>query len=221
MLAKLEINASPFVGIFCCVSDTLAVMPWDISNKTASELARILGVKPVKTTIGGSALIGALLTMNSHGALVTDIITDEELERLKSVIDTEMISDPLNAVGNNVLTNDNGALVHRGFKSSTIELIEDTLNVEVARGTIAKLKTVGTAAIATNRGVLCHPKATVEDIEFMKTLFKVPVSRGTVNFGMGYVGAGALANSKGAVAGPETTGIELGRIEDALDLIED
>jgi len=42
------------------------------------------------------------------------------------------------------------------------------------------------------------------------------VDVGTVNFGSPLVGSGILANSRGYVAGDETTGPELGRIEDAL-----
>lgn len=47
----------------------------------------------------------------------------------------------------------------------------------------------------------------------------MPVSIGTVNHGVPYVGAGMVANGKGAIMGSKTTGIEMGRIEDALDLI--
>ncbi|RLI16358.1 translation initiation factor IF-6, partial [Candidatus Bathyarchaeota archaeon] len=36
------------------------------------------------------------------------------------------------------------------------------------------------------------------------------------NFGVPLIGAGLLANSKGYAAGAETTGYELGRIEEAL-----
>ena len=42
---------------------------------------------------------------------------------------------------------------------------------------------------------------------------------GTVNLGSPLVGSGLLANSYGYLAGDETTGPELGRIEDALDFL--
>jgi translation initiation factor 6 len=41
---------------------------------------------------------------------------------------------------------------------------------------------------------------------------------GTVNFGMPLVGAGVVSSSNGAVCGQQSTGIELGRIEEALKL---
>ena len=42
--------------------------------------------------------------------------------------------------------------------------------------------------------------------------------RTTVNHGVRSVGAGIIANSKGAVVGDQTTPIEMGKIEDALVL---
>ena len=42
---------------------------------------------------------------------------------------------------------------------------------------------------------------------------------GTACFGSPYVGAGICASNNGAIAGTETTGPEMNRIEDALGLI--
>ena len=52
----------------------------------------------------------------------------------------------------------------------------------------------------------------------MREVLKVDVQRSTVNHGSKYIGAGILANSKGALVGDETTPIEMGRIEDGLSL---
>ena len=78
------------------------------------------------------------------------------------------------------------------------------------------MKNAGMAGIATNKGVLVHPKASQEEISVIEELFALPVDIGTVNFGSPLVGSGLIANSKGYVAGEETTGPELSRIEDAL-----
>jgi len=53
----------------------------------------------------------------------------------------------------------------------------------------------------------------------LEELFELPVDVGTVNLGSPLVGSGLLANSYGYLAGDETTGPELGRIEDALDFL--
>ena len=48
-------------------------------------------------------------------------------------------------------------------------------------------------------------------------IFKVKVITGTVNHGVPLIGSGLIANSYGAIVGNITTGIELGRIEEALN----
>ncbi len=52
----------------------------------------------------------------------------------------------------------------------------------------------------------------------MEEVLGVSVMEGTVNFGMPLVGAGVMASSKGAVCGRQSTGVELGRVEEALKL---
>ena len=52
----------------------------------------------------------------------------------------------------------------------------------------------------------------------MQEILDVPVMEGTVNFGMPLVGAGVITSSKGAVCGRQSTGVELGRVEEALKL---
>jgi translation initiation factor 6 len=71
-------------------------------------------------------------------------------------------------------------------------------------------------SVVTNRGVLAHPRMTDAELAELEDLFGLPVDVGTVNFGSPLVGSGVLANCRGYVAGDETTGPELGRIEDAL-----
>jgi translation initiation factor 6 len=75
------------------------------------------------------------------------------------------------------------------------------------------------AAYATNKGVLAHPKATEAELAKLDEMFDVPVNIGTVNYGSPLVGSALLANTKGYVVGTESTGIELGRIEDSLGFV--
>jgi translation initiation factor 6 len=105
-------------------------------------------------------------------------------------------------------------------QTGTIEAISRTLNVEVYRGTIAGIKNVGMAGVVTNKGLLVHPRVTSSEREILEKIFDLPVSIGTTNFGTQMLGSGILANSNGYLAGSETTGHELGRIEEALGFIK-
>jgi translation initiation factor 6 len=111
-------------------------------------------------------------------------------------------------------------MVHPDMKEKSIKNIKETLKVPVFKGTIAGLKTVGMAAFVTNKGLLCHPKVLEEEKRNLEKLFNVPVMIGTVNHGSPIIGSGLVANTKGAIIGKNTTGIEMGRIEEALGFLD-
>ena len=79
---------------------------------------------------------------------------------------------------------------------------------------------MGTAAFATNKGVLVHPLTSDSELGFIKKAMGAPARIGTVNHGHGFVGAGIAANQNGVATGSRTTGIELGRIDEALGFLD-
>ena len=158
MLAQLDLNGNPYIGVFCAVNENFGFVPRITSKKEIKEIERVLEVKIIKTSIDGSSVIGSLMAINSNGALIPDFINTKEFMILKKEINIKQISDNLNATGNNILVNDKAALVHPDFTKATLKIIQDIFNVEVLKGTVAGLNTVGSAAIATNKGILCHPK---------------------------------------------------------------
>lgn len=223
MLKRLDFNGNPHVGVYCKTNNQIAFAFPLLTPKEKREVERVLRVRVVETTIGGSGIVGSLMAINSHGLILTDFIDEEELEIIEENFKGEIliIDDKFNAAGNNILTNDYGAIVHPSIRDETIKKIKETLDVEVRRGMIAGLNTVGMAAVATNKGVLCHPKVSEEEKKMLEGVLGVEVSIGTVNHGMPYIGAGVVANVHGAITSINTTGIEMGRIEDALDLVGD
>jgi translation initiation factor 6 len=218
-LKKLDINGNPYIGIFCAANDEFVIAPKNISKGTIRRIQKTMEVDVFTTTIGGSTVIGALLALNSRGVVVTEFVEENELKEVEGRARIAMIPDKLNAAGNNILVNDNAALIHPDLKKDTITIIEDTLDVEVEKGTIFGLKTVGAAAVVTNKGGLFHPKIDEEELKFFEELFKVPFVKGTANYGTPLIGACLIGNTKGAITGNNTTGIELGRIEEGLGLI--
>lgn len=217
-IAQIDVDGNPYIGIFCAANENLAIVPNNLNKSIKTKIADALKVDVFPGTISGSRLIGSLMVMNSVGAIVNNFTEMKELEALSKNINVVKLTDKLNAIGNNILTNDHAALVHSKFTKTSITEIQDALDVEVMKGTIAGIRTVGTAAAVTNQGGLCYPKVKPDEIEFLKSFFKIDISAGTANYGIPYVGACLIANSKGAATGTATTGIELGRIEDGFNL---
>jgi translation initiation factor 6 len=218
MLKLGDVNGNPYVGVYCVASEQLAILPDVVDEKVVKDVARILGVKVISTNIGGASVVGALAVMNSNGIVVTNFIEKRELARLPKGLRVGRMEEKLNAAGNTILANDKAALVHPGATRDSLRMIQDVLGVEVLRRSVAGIDTVGSACIATSKGVICHPRATEEELKVISDFFKVPASAATLNYGTPYLGACAVANSKGAYVGSRSTPIELGRLEDGLGL---
>ena len=213
---------SAYVGVFARATDEFLLTRPNTDDDLVKALSEELSVPAIETTIGGSGTIGALVAGNGKGLIVSGRLTDDERAYLETETSIPVTALPgtINAAGNVVLANDYGALVHPDVPEEATEAIEAGLGVSVESGSLADVGTVGTAAVATNRGVLCHPKTSDADLDFAEEVLGVPADIGTINYGAPLVGSGLLANEHGYVAGEDTTGPELGRIEDALGYIE-
>ena len=100
-----------------------------------------------------------------------------------------------------------------------MEILADVLSVDIIATTIGGQDVVGSLGVVNDQGVLLHPDVAGDEVLLIEEVLGVPPMVGTVSFGSPYVGAGICASNDGAVAGSETTGPELNRIEDALGII--
>jgi translation initiation factor 6 len=220
-MLRTSFNGSPFVGVFASATETALLSASEVETE---ELLEELGVgeDSVYTgTVGGSSVLGSLTEGNSSGIVVSSGAREDEIERIEEAtgVRVEKVSSRVNAVGNLVLANDEAALVSPELGEEAREKVADVLDVEVLAGTVGGVEVVGSAAVATNEGVLAHPRSSDDELETLDELFGVNVNVGTVNYGTPLVGSGLLANTKGYVAGAETTGPELGRIEETLGFV--
>ena len=216
---RLKIAGNSLLGVFARCTEKVVLVPQEAEPEVVAALEEGLKVAPVRLLAGGSSVLGSLISGNSHGFVITHHAVEAELELLKEHGKASRLPARINAAGNVILANDQAALVHPGLSARACETVAETLGVTVAKGTIGGLKTVGMAAVATNNGLLVHPRVSEAEIAVLEDLFELPVDVGTVNFGSPLVGSGVLANSRGYFAGDETTGPELGRIEDALGFL--
>ena len=218
MLKLGEVNGNPYVGVYCLASEQIAILPDVVETRITKDVERTLEVRVVRTNIAGATIVGSLAAMNSRGIVVTNFVETHELARLPKQLRVGKMEEKINAAGNNILANDRAALVHPQASRETIRMIQDVMGVEAVRGKVAGIDTVGSACIATSKGVICHPKTTQDELKWISDFFKVPASAATLNYGTPYLGACAVANSKGAYIGSRSTPIELGRLEDGLGL---
>jgi translation initiation factor 6 len=217
---RTAFSGSAYVGVFARVAgDHLLVRP---DAEDPEGLAEELDVEPLPTTVGGAATVGSLAAGNSKGLLVSGRATSVELDRLRSTLDVPVteLTARINAAGNVVLANDRAAYVHPDLSDEAVATVAEALDVPVERGEIADVRTVGTAAVVNDYGVLCHPKTTDEQLDRLADLFDVYADIGTVNYGAPLVGSGLVTGEADYLTGRDTTGPELGRIEDTLGFVD-
>jgi translation initiation factor 6 len=215
-----SVSGSPYLGVYLRVGERLAVLPKSAPAALDRQIARLFGVSTIRTTVREIDIVGAMIAMNSHGVVVGDMLDDEEEEALAPLGPIKVIASRQNAMGNNVLANDVGALVHPEFSDEAVRAIGRALKVPAHRATLAGLGTVGMCGAVTPRGVVVHPRATPKEAERAETILRVPVHRSTANFGVPIVGACVIANSRGLAVGRPTTPVELVHLQEGFQIFD-
>ncbi len=218
MMRLSRYAGNPNIGVFAVVNESLGFVACDASQEFIKDLEEILQVETFMTTVAGSFVVGSLVAMNSYGAIVSNLTEEKELSIIREHIPVDTIEDKMNAAGNNILVNDYGAIVSPDIGKKAEKTIADIFRVEVVKASIAGCTTVGSVCRANNKGCVCNPDATDEEMALIHDVLKVEARRASVNHGIRYLGAGILTNSKGALIGDDTTPIEMGKIEDGLNL---
>lgn len=212
---------NPWIGMFIKTNDSVTMLPIDSMKKLEDAAAANLKTSIVKVSAGDSNLLGIYVAMNSNGAILPNVMREEEAAGLKKAgLNVHVSQEKSNAHGNNIAVNDKGGIINPHVDRAEAKKMEDVLGVELVPMMVGAYATVGSACIATNTGFLAHYKAGEDDVRMLRDALKVDGSRGTVNTGTGFVAYGAVVNKNGYIAGESTTAFELGRLEEALGLIK-
>jgi translation initiation factor 6 len=215
-----SLGGDPNIGVFCRVFDGFAVIPPHTPPEFKASLIAACNVDLVETTIQGSPIVGSLIAGNRRGMVVCSLAEARERTVLAEYGEVLWLEETMNAAGNVILANDSFAAVHPDMPAGVASAIGAFLGVEVHTLTLGGVKTVGMAAVTTNRGVVINPRSTAQEIARLQSITELPIGKGSVNMGSGLVGSGLVANDAGYLAGSETTGFELGRIEDIIGIME-
>ncbi|CXJ00880.1 translation initiation factor 6, putative [Plasmodium berghei] len=229
MAIRVQFENSNEVGVFSRLTNSYGLIALGGSENFSSvfeaELSQHIPI--VYATIGGTRVIGRVCVGNRKGLLVSSICTDQELLHLRNSLPDNVkikrIEERLSALGNCITCNDYVGLIHTDIDRETEEIVQDVLDIEVFRTSIAGNLLVGTYSYFTNNGGLLHAMTTSQEIEELSELLQIPLITGTVNRGSDLIGSGLVANDWSAFCGMDTTAIELNIIEKIFKLnnIED
>ncbi|MFH1306917.1 MAG: translation initiation factor IF-6 [Candidatus Micrarchaeota archaeon] len=218
---KTSFAGNPFLGLYAKASDRLAFVAKSAPKKFQEGVGN-LGVDVFHASVATSPYVGIYFAMNSHGIVLPPFCEKNEIKEIREKgLEVLVVKDSrFCALGNNIACNDKGAIVNPDMPKELLKDVEETLGVGAVGKKIAGYKTVGMMVVATNKGWVAHNRIDEEEGEMLEKVFKVKGMNGTVNSGTAMVGLGIVANSNSGIAGDATSGFELGRIEQALDLTD-
>lgn len=221
-VTMMAFDSNPNIGLYAFATDEFCLVGHDIPDKFLPELEKVLKVPVHKINIAGTPLIGVFCTGNKNKLLVPHIIQRDEikeLERLK--INFAIVETKITALGNNITTNDKGAIVSTEFDENTVKYIEKELGVPTKKGKVSELDNVGSCLVVNNEGGLVHRGIKSFELKFLEHIFQCEILDGTVNMGNPYVKSGIISNSKGFIIGAHSGGPEITNADMALGFLEE
>jgi translation initiation factor 6 len=214
---RTNFNGDPNIGMYGFATDKYCFLGANVQQSLLQRVRETLKTEIVSSTVSGTELTGLFAMGNSNGIILSKIIEDYEVRKLKeNGLNLKVINSNETALGNLILCNDKGCLISSSLKKFQKE-ISDVLGCEVEIGKIANLDIVGSCGIASNIGCLCHREAREKELKKIEEILKVKVDVGSVTYGTPYVRSGIIVNSNGVLVSDPTTGAEIGRIGEVFE----
>nr|MDO8112303.1 translation initiation factor IF-6 [Candidatus Sigynarchaeota archaeon] len=227
MLERLDaFGMSSTVGISLFATDKYCLIPGDTKPKVRELLTEVLQVPCIDLDVSFKRLIGVMMVGNSRGLLLPNHVSPQDEERILKAVEripglkvVTLEQTKLNALGNLIAVNDTGAVVSSKLSPESIDVVESVLGVKTMQAKINNSALVGTKIVVNSKGCVVSPLATNEEAESFKNCFRVEqVDFTTVCLGMESIRVGMVANSFGAIVGNSTSGPEMARISDVLQV---
>lgn len=215
-IKALNLHGSPYMGVFCSVTDKIALIPSFTPEKEAKKIGETLGVETLALTIANSHLLGVLARGFDDKFAVANHINENELDFLhESGIKTHVMKD-ISAIGNLLCMQKHAGIISPNIHEMEIKALEQFFGIPMHPLLVARSELAGSSIIATEKGFLANPRTAPHEMEHLESLFKVPGMTTTANYGDAFIGNSILANKHGVIVGERTSGPELSRIDEGL-----
>ena len=215
-IVRKTMQGSPYVGVFCCVTDKIGLFPFGTSAKETKGLKELFDVEIIEAKLAESALLGIFASGNSNGFVVGEIVSDKEIDTLAGIgLRIKKLSG-ITAIGNLLEANDSKGICSPEIKAKARKTIQDFLKIELKETKIAGSDLAGSCIVATNRGFAMNANASEKEFAETKKFFGFEGSLSTANYGDAFVGNCIAANTRAAIVGTHTSGIEMMHIDEGL-----
>ena len=211
---RTDFYGDPNLGLYGFATEKYCLLGF--KSKITKRVKKVLKVPVHSHNVMNTSLLGIFLAGNSSGVIAPKILGDE-VDSIKKSFNALVLDSRYTALGNLVLMNDKGIVISPLLKKEKNRIKKFfELPCEVSK--LGNSKVVGSLALATSRGCIVDPRAREKEMVLLKRVLKVDVDIGTVNFGSPFVKAGLIGNSNGFIVSSMTSGQEMGKIAEALNI---
>ncbi len=220
---KANFKGDPNIGLYAVATDSFVLLGEKLNKKQTELLKEVLGVPIITSKIYGTPFAGIFCVANKNTLLVPDIIFDEEFKslkkQLKGIVEVKKFKTVHTALGNTILSNDKYAIISDDFSDAQAKKIETELKVKVKKIKIAESNVPGAYGVMTNKGAIFGSITSNPSVKELEKYLKFEVGIGTVSTGSSIVSSGIIANSNGFLVSSNSSGFEIGRIDESLGFI--
>lgn len=208
------------IGLYSVSTDYYSIVANSLPQKFKDTIQRVLQT-PVHSFTIDPTIVGALIKGNSNGLVLSAIISqDVEKDLKKNFPDLNIMRFDFDyfALGNLILTTDKTSIVSPLIPKQTQIKIGETLGTEIISLKLNNSDLIGSLVITNSIGAIASPLVTNDDEldNLLEYLSLKKIDNSTVNRGANFPSSGIICNSKGALIGENSTGIETIAITNAL-----
>lgn len=222
---KFNFKGDSNVGLYAVATDKFVLVGKGLGSAKVRKLEKIFKVPVIQISVYSTDLIGVFICANSNAILVPEVIYPEELkdlkEKTKGLATVKVVKTELNALGNNILTNDKIAIFNDEMPTSMVKDVAKALGVKTKSG----LKNIypmlpGAAACITNRGGIFPTDLPESEVAKVEKLLGFEIGLGTMSMGGKMLGSSLVANSNGFIYNASSSGYEVARADESLGFLK-
>jgi translation initiation factor 6 len=211
---KKKVNASPYIGVFCCLTENNLLVPHG-NKKNFEAPSKEMKMQIIETTAASSALLGIFMKCFEKKAVVSYLLEESEKQKLEqNGFEVKQVEET--AIGNLMALNQDGGIASPVLSDKLVKELEKFFEVPFTKTSIAQSMVVGSCTCVTNKGFIVHPNISESELRLLEKIFKVKGEPATANYGDRFVANSVIANTKGVIAGENTSGHEFARIDEGL-----
>jgi len=220
---KVNFKGDPNIGLYAVATDSFVLLGEELNRKQTKLLKEVFQVPIITSKIYGTPFVGIFCVANKNTLLVPGIIFDTEFKslkkQLKGIAKVEKYKTNFTALGNTILANDTYAILGENFSPMEKRKIERALKVKSRQIKIAESDCPGAYGVMTNKGAIFGSITSDPSVKELEKYLKFEVGIGTVSTGSSIVSSGIIANSNGFLVSSNSSGFEIGRIDESLGFI--